>query len=297
MECFDALTPLPSRLQLPPGPWATLLEGLCARFPAIPAERWRDRFARGRVQRPDGAALSADAPWRVGQEIVYFREVENEPAIPFMETVLYQDAHLLVADKPHFLPVVPSGRFVRETLLARLRQRPGCQALVPLHRIDRATAGLVLFSLRPDSRSAYQALFGGRRMHKRYEALAPALPGMAFPAERRSRLVRGAPFFRMQEVEGQPNSLTGIDVLERGRGHWRYLLTPVTGRKHQLRVHMAALGAPIANDPLYPSLRQAPDGPEDFAHPLGLLARTLAFTDPLSGAMRHFESRLSLGDA
>jgi tRNA pseudouridine32 synthase/23S rRNA pseudouridine746 synthase len=294
MERPDALMPLPSRLQLPPGPWATLLEGLCVRFPAIAMAQWQDRFARGRVRDPDGAVLSADDPWRVGQEIVYFREVEDEPAIPFTETVLYQDAHLLVADKPHFLPVVPSGRFVRETLLTRLRQRPGCEALVPLHRIDRSTAGLVLFSVHSASRAAYQALFREHRIDKRYEALAPALPGVAFPIERRSRLAPGAPFFRMQEVTGEPNSLTGIDVLERGEGDWRYVLTPVTGRKHQLRVHMAALGVPIRNDPLYPGLRQAAVGAEDFAHPLKLLARSLTFTDPISGAVRHFESRLSL---
>lgn len=294
MERPEAFTPLPSRLQLPPGPWATLLEGLCARFPAIPMRQWQDRFARGRVQKPDGAALSADDPWQVGQEIVYFREVEDEPSIPFIETVLYQDAHLLVADKPHFLPVVPSGRFVRETLLTRLRQRPGCEALVPLHRIDRATAGLVLFSMQWASRSAYQALFREHRIHKRYQALAPALPGVEFPTERRSRLARGEPFFRMQEVMGEPNSLTGIEVLERGEGDWRYLLTPVTGRKHQLRVHMAALGVPIRNDPLYPGLQQGGAGPEDFAHPLKLLAHSLRFTDPVSGAARHFESGLSL---
>ncbi|WDS37199.1 pseudouridine synthase [Pseudoxanthomonas sp.] len=294
MERPEAFTPLPSRLQLAPGPWATLLEGLCARFPAIPEARWEDRFARGRVQKPDGGVLAAGDPWRVGQDIVYFREVDDEATIPFMEAVLYQDAHLLVADKPHFLPVVPSGRFVRETLLTRLRQRPGCDALVPLHRIDRATAGLVLFSTNPASRAAYQALFREQRIHKRYEALAPAMHGAAFPLEHRSRLVQGEPFFRMQEVMGEPNSLTGIDVLERGEGDWRYALTPVTGRKHQLRVHMAALGVPIRNDPLYPGLGPPAVGSEDFAHPLKLLARSLAFTDPLSGAMRHFESGLSL---
>ncbi len=293
MELTESCTPIPSRLQLAPGPWATLLEGLCARFPSIPRAQWQDRFARGRVQDRHGAALAPHGAWRVGQEIVYFREVADEPVIPFIETVVYQDAHILVADKPPFLPVVPSGRFVRQTLLARLRARTANDALVPLHRIDRATAGLVMFSLDPASRAAYQALFRERRIDKRYEALAPPLPDRVFPLERRSRLARGTPFFVTAEVDGPPNSLTRIQVLERGSTDWRYGLEPVTGRKHQLRVHMAALGAPIRNDPFYPVPRTAQE-PEAFAHPLKLLAKGLSFSDPICGAARHFESTLSL---
>lgn len=271
-----------------------MLEGLCARFPAIPTAIWQDRFTRGRVQRADGSALRADDPWRVGLEIRYFREVLDEPAIPFAETIIYQDAHLLVADKPHFLPVVPAGRFVTQTLLARLRARTDCTALVPLHRIDRATAGLVLFSVNPASRGLYQALFRERGIDKRYEALAPALPDLCFPLERRSRLERGEPFFRTAEVPGEANSLTRITLLERGAGDWRYGLEPVTGRKHQLRVHMAALGAPIRNDPLYPRLQGKAGDEDDFAHPLKLLARSVAFVDPIDGATRHFHSDLVL---
>lgn len=238
-------------------------------------------------------ALAPDDAWRVGQEIVYFREVADEPVIPFTESVVYQDAHILVADKPHFLPVVPAGRFVRQTLLARLRARTGNDDLVPLHRIDRATAGLVLFSLNPASRAAYQALFRERRIDKRYQALAPPLPDAVFPLERRSCLARGIPFFVMAEVDGPANSLTRIRVLERGSTDWRYGLEPVTGRKHQLRVHMAALGAPIRNDPLYP-VPEAVQAAEDFAQPLQLLASRLSFVDPICGALRHFTSGLSL---
>lgn len=293
VEPFSSQPCIASRLQLMAGPWATLLDGLCARFPAIPAEQWRSRFARGLVQDRDGIALQADAAWRTGLEIVYFREVADEAPIPFAETVIHQDAHLLIADKPHFLPVVPAGRFVQETLLARLRQRLGSVDLVPLHRIDRATAGLVMFSLNPASRAAYQALFRERRIEKRYEALAAPLPGQAFPLERRSRLERAVPFFRMQELAGEANSLTRIEVLERGQTDWRYALFPISGRKHQLRVHMAALGAPIRNDPLYPQL-QPQAATDDFARPLKLLARTLTFIDPICGAARHFESGLTL---
>ena len=288
----DANGLAPSRLQLPPGPWRTVLDCLCARFPAISREVWRDRFARGRVLDAGGAPLAVDAPYRVGAEIRYFREVEDEAAIPFEEAVLHVDAHLVVADKPHFLPVTPAGGHVRETLLARLVQRLGNPDLVPLHRIDRDTAGLVLFSANPATRDAYQSLFRQRRIHKRYEAIAPALPGLSFPLVHASRLEAGEPFFRMREVDGAPNSETRIDVIERAGASWRYALEPVTGRKHQLRVHMAALGAPIHNDRLYPQLM--PAAGDDYTRPLQLLARALAFVDPLSGAGRDFESALRL---
>ena len=282
-----------SRLQLPPGDWPTLVDGLCARFPAITRAQWLDRFARGRVQGRDGAVLGAMDPYRVGMEVRYFREVDDEPSIPFQEVVLHADEDLWVVDKPHFLPVVPAGRHVDETLLARLRRDSGNPDLVPLHRLDRATAGLVLFSASRRTRGRYQALFRERAIDKTYEALAQPLPDLAFPHVRRSRLERGEPFFRMREVAGEANSETHVDVIARGDGLWRYRLRPVTGRKHQLRVHMAALGAPIANDESYPRL-QAEPGVPDFSRPLKLLARELAFVDPLTGRRREFCSRREL---
>lgn len=269
-----------------------MLEGLCARFPAIGRARWLDRFERGLVRDADGQAVAADAAYRVGAELTYYREVESEPEIPFDEVVLHVDEHLVVVDKPHFLPVTPAGKHVEQTLLARLVRRLGNADLVPLHRIDRGTAGLVLFSARADSRALYQALFPLRRISKRYEALAPALPEAAFPLVRRSHLERGEPFFRMREGEGGANSETRVEVLDRSDGIWCYGLEPVTGRKHQLRVHMAALGAPILNDPFYPDCRDPMV--DDYARPLKLLARSLQFVDPLSGQERRFESQRDL---
>ena len=282
-----------SRLQLPPGDWTCLLEGLCARFPRIDRGQWQDRFARGRVRDAQGRALAADHPWQVGLEIHYFREVVDEPVIPFQEAILHVDAHLLVADKPHFLPVTPAGGYVQQTLLARLVARTGNPDLVPLHRLDRLTAGLVLFSTRPGARDAYQRLFRERRIVKTYEAIAPALPGQAFPLERHSRLVPGEPFFRMAEAPGEPNARTRIEVIEGEGPWWRYRLHPETGRKHQLRVHMAALGAPIRGDDLYPELNTALQG--DATPALQLLAKALAFEDPLTGESRQFRSQLALG--
>ena len=281
-----------STVHLPPGHWATVLDALCGHFATISRAQWLDRIERGRVLDGQGGAITAQTPYRVGLRIHYYREVADEPVIPFGETVLHVDEHLVVADKPHFLPVTPAGGFVEQTLLRRLIRRLDNPALVPLHRIDRLTAGLVLFSANPASRAAYQALFRERRIDKRYEALAPALPELAFPHLRRSRIVAGEPFFRMREAAGEANSETRIEVLEQGAGDWRYALFPLTGRKHQLRLHMAALGAPISGDPLYPAL--AEPAADDHLRPLKLLAKELAFVDPLSGQPRHFASVLTL---
>lgn len=277
-----------STLQLPPGAWPTVLDCLCERFPAVTRSQWRERMARGRVADDVGNCITPDTPYRVGLEVHYYREVADEQPIPFDEVVLRADDDLLVADKPHFLPVTPTGIHVHETLLGRLIRRTGNHALAPLHRIDRETAGLVMFSTNPDSRARYQALFRERRIEKHYEAIAPALRDVAFPCTRASRIVAGDPFFRMQEIEGPANSETRIDVLARGDAQWRYALAPITGRKHQLRVHMAALGAPIANDGLYPSVIHRATG--DYSAPLQLLARHLSFVDPLRGIERSFSS-------
>lgn len=279
------------RARLPPGPWATVREALRARYPGLPEALWDERFARGHVVDDDGRPLAPDAPFRAGVPVHYLRRFDEAP-IPVAESILHVDAHLVVVDKPHFLPVIPAGRYRRETLLARLVAKLGNPDLSPLHRLDRGTAGLVLFSATRATRDAYQALFRERRIAKTYEALAPPLPGLAFPLVRESRLARHPDGFRMMEVPGEPNAHTRVDVLERGAPWWRYALEPRTGQMHQLRVHMAAIGAPIANDPWYPEA--APPGPDDHGRPLKLLAKSLAFVDPLDGRDRRFESRLAL---
>ena len=281
-----------STLYLPPGAWATVLDCLCAKFPAISREQWLDRIARGRVLDGEGQPISTDLAYREGLKVHYFREVPNETPIPVLETILYADEHLVVADKPHFLPVTPAGEYVEQTLLRRLIQRLDNPDLVPLHRIDRHTAGLVLFSANRQTRSAYQALFPTRRIEKTYEAIAPALPDVQFPRLHESRLVNGDPFFRMQEGPGVSNTSTRIEVSERNGDLWRYALFPVTGKKHQLRVHMAALGAAICNDPFYPEVVKQPV--DDYDRPLKLLAKALEFTDPVSGEPRRFHTQLRL---
>lgn len=281
-----------STVHLRPGNWATLFDAVCAHFPRIPPDTWRERFARGRVLDEDGLPFAAEHPYRAGMRVHYFREVDAESPIPFAESIVHADADLVVADKPHFLPVAPSGRHVAETLLARLVARLDNPHLVPLHRIDRDTAGLVLFSANPATRARYQALFRERAIEKSYEALAAPLPDFAFPLVRRTRIVAGTPFFRMRETAGAANSETHIGVISREAARWRYALQPVSGRKHQLRVHMAALGAAIENDPYYPELHTV--DPADFSRPLRLVARALDFEDPLDGRRRRFESGIAL---
>ncbi len=282
----------PSRQWLPPGPWETVLDFLKERYPGVEPAAWLSRMARGQVVDETGRRLDAASPYRAGACIFYYREPESERPIPFDERVLYRDEHILVADKPHFLPVAPAGRFLRETLLVRLRAKGAPAHLAPAHRLDRETAGVVLFSLNPATRGAYASLFQDRRVEKVYEALAPARPALGLPLTRRSRVVAGEPFFRMKEVEGEPNTETRVELIESTGGVALYRLRPVTGRKHQLRVHLSALGIPILNDRLYPEAGAA--GADDFSAPLKLLAKSISFRDPLTGRERHFESGRSL---
>ncbi len=192
-------------------------------------------MARERVLDETWQPIGPEQPYQTGLTVHYFREIENEPAIPVEATVVYVDEHLLVADKPHFLPVVPSGRFVRETLLWRLIEQFNNPDLSPLHRIDRDTAGLVMFSTTQSGRDRYHALFRERRIDKHYEALARAAPDVSFPCIRESRITRGEPFFRSQEVSGPINAHTRIEVISRHsaiENHWHYRLLPSTGRTH-----------------------------------------------------------------
>lgn len=276
-----------SRCVLGTGPWRSLHEALCARFPNVAPGDWLARLAAGRVLDAGGAAFAVDAPFTAGLVVSYTREVPDETQIPGEVLIVYADERIVVADKPAGLPVMPTGRWVRQTLQWRVLAALGLEAAVPLHRLDRDTAGLVLLSVDRASRAAYQGLFRARRIRKQYEALASPLPGRTWPLVYRSRLVRGDPFFRMRETDGEPNAETRLDVLERHPQCWRYRLEPVTGRKHQLRVHMAALGAPIRGDALYPEIGTV-------AGPLALLARALEFVDPVDGRTRCFESRREL---
>lgn len=273
-----------------------MLDFLVERFPNVPRQSWLDRLNRGEVLDQSGTPLSLHVathpPYPTHRRLFYYREVPSEPVIPFDEVVVFEDEHLMVVDKPHFLPVVPSGGYLNETVLVRLKRQRGLDDLVPIHRIDRDTAGLVMLSKQPKTRAAYCALFSQHQVYKTYEAIAPWRFDVPMPQTRHSRIQEAGHFMLQCEVDGPPNATTHIKVLEVRGELARYQLSPVTGQRHQLRVHMLGLGLPILNDGLYPVL--TPEGQLDYARPLQLLAKSLVFTDPVSGQAQCFESRRTL---
>jgi tRNA pseudouridine32 synthase / 23S rRNA pseudouridine746 synthase len=284
-----------SCVALPHGPWPRLLDFLAERLPAVNAAQWEQRMDAGHVLDETGAALPPQAPHVPGTRVYYYRALEAEPPIPFMEDIVHHDDHLLVADKPHFLPVTPGGRYVQETLLVRLKRRTGIETLTPIHRIDRETAGLVAFSVRPQDRDAYQRLFREQQVEKVYEAIALLRTDLPLPAVYRSRIVEDVQFFRQREVPGEPNSETAIERVQARGDLGLYRLRPRSGRTHQLRVHMNGLGRPIVGDRFYPEVMHGPDATdEDRSQPLRLIARELAFIDPVTGAPRRFTSQRAL---
>lgn len=283
----------PSCVVLPSQGQGLALDFLCQRLPAVSRSDWLQRMAAHEVVDERGRPVTPETPFLTGLRIYYYRQTAHEPPMPFRAQVLYQDAHLVVADKPHFLPVTPGGSYIQHTLLVQLKNQLGLPDLSPIHRIDRDTAGLVLLSTQRSDRGAYQALFREQRVHKTYQAIAPYRPELGFPREHRSRMQESGHFIRMQEVAGPPNSHTRLTLLEHNT-HWaRYQLEPISGKRHQLRVHMAALGIGILGDGLYPEVNDAPEG--DFSRPLRLLAQAIAFTDPLTQQQRHFHSQYTLG--
>ncbi|MFI9173458.1 RluA family pseudouridine synthase [Streptomyces lincolnensis] len=279
----------PVRVRLPPGDaWATVRDHLVARLAAGPGVI-DGMLDAGLIVDASGHPVSRDRTYEPGMFVWFHRDLPDEERVPFTVDVLYRDEHVVVADKPHFLATTPRGSHVTETALARLRRQLGIPTLGAAHRLDRLTAGLVLFTVRPEERGAYQTLFRDRRVAKGYEAVAPYDPGLDLPRTVRSRIVKERGVLAAREVEGEPNASSRIEALEHRDGRARYRLTPYTGQTHQLRVHMSTLGVPILGDPLYPVVT-GPVAVGDFRRPLQLLARALEFTDPVTGLDHRFVS-------
>ena len=285
----------PSCVALSVGPWTTVLDFLAERLPTVSRQAWAARMHNGEVLDEQGHAVHAEQPYASGTHLFYYRHIADEPDLPVQERIVFQDDHLVVADKPHFMPVTPGGQYVRQSLLVRLKRQLGIDSLSPVHRIDRETAGLVLLCVRPQDRNAYQALFRERQVHKVYEAVAPYRAELRLPLTRRSRIEAcTTQFFRSEEIEGTPNSETTLSLLKVQGNSALYRLEPVTGKRHQLRIHMQAIGLPIEGDQFYPEVLRGAGDPEDFSHPLQLLARSVSFTDPVTGKTRSFASGQSL---
>ena len=275
---------------------ANLLAFFITQFPHIDAKEWEQRFADGQILDIEGLPQEAGDPYQPNTHLIYFRRLAREPDIPFVEKILFQDEHIVVADKPHFLPVTPSGLYLQQTLLNRLRKKTQIATLSPIHRIDRDTAGLVIFSVQPNERAQYQNLFRDRAVQKIYEAIAPYAPSLAerLPMTYQSRLEESAHFLQMREVEGDSNADTYIEIIDVKNPWARYRLKPGSGKKHQLRCQLNALGAPIKNDQIYPVLTPYQEYELDFSKPLQLLAQEIAFEDPVTKETRYFRSEQEL---
>ena len=276
------LDPLPS----------TILEHLVGHFAHVPEAEWRERMRAGKVMLDDGTAIDESTPYRVDLLVLYSREVSDEKEFAGRESIVFRDGNIIVVDKPHGIPVVPSGRVVNESLLRRVIASTGIAELSPVHRLDRETAGLVVFAIRRESRGAYQKLFADRTIEREYRAVARV---DRMPEVRHwtlsTRLDVEEPWFRMRIVDGEPNAETEIELLETRGGRGLFALRPRSGKKHQLRIHMASIGYPIENDPYYPVLL---DDRYDLDPPMQLLASRLAFIDPVTGREMEFRSGLRL---
>ena len=284
-----------SKVFLPPGPFLTLLDFLEQRFPKGTRSGWESRMLSGRVMDENGVVLMPDCPYQAGRYVYYYREVIENFSIPFEEELIYEDENILVADKPHFLPVTPVGPYIQETLLVRLRNKTGIEQLSAVHRLDLETSGLVLFTKKAEHRNLYASLFRNKQVYKSYIAIAPFTDRYTWPHEYTSRIESSSQFMKMQEVEGPMNSTTTIRMLDRYEGLALYELKPSTGKKHQLRVHMNALGIPICHDQIYPVMREyVPPEIRNYDNPLQLLAKKLEFTDPVTQQPKIFRSKRRL---
>lgn len=293
-----AIANTPSKLSLPqrnPGV-TTVLEYLVLKFPAITRDVWQQRMADGKVHWHGGSLISANSLFEAQQRVYYYREVDTEPVIPFAEKIIFQDELILVAYKPHFLPVTPGGEYVEECLQNRLRKTTGNQQLQAVHRIDKATAGLVLFSIDPSSRQHYHNLFETHKVNKTYQAISNTNDKQAEINQQweiNNRLEKSGTRFLMHIVEGPANSHSRIRCLQCSADKALFELNPITGKTHQLRLHMQSLGWPILNDTYYPQLL-TPVMPDDYSKPMQLIAQHLQFIDPVTQQARSFSSDTEL---
>jgi len=289
----------PSEVTLPPQNqgWVTILDFLDHKFPRIGRKVWQSRIIDGKVHWQSGEPVTLESEFKPSKRLCYYREVQEEPRIPFEHKIIFKNDHLLVVCKPHFLPVTPGSEYVNECLLERVRRQTGITDIVPLHRLDRDTAGLVMFSINPDSRHLYYELFSQRKIKKTYLAVAHLNNELRMLSEGHkwnieNRLKQSKENFTMVEVEGEINSSSEIELISKKEDLGFFELTPESGKKHQLRMHMMRIGAPILNDRFYPKLlpKEAPD----FENPLQLLAQKLFFNDPINQIERSFETTLKL---
>lgn len=261
------------------------------RLPRVRPERIDELLREGGIVDLDGP-ITLDTPYLPGGAIWFHRDLPVEFDVPFPIEIVHRDENILIVDKPHFLSTIPRGQHILQTALVKLRRDLDLPDLVPAHRLDRVTAGLVMFIVDPARRGAYQTMFHNRLVHKEYEAIARFDPELELPRTVISRIVKERQVLRAYETDGEPNAETLVELLEHRDGLARYRLRPRTGRTHQIRLHMNGLGIPILGDDFYPELTDKPV--DDYTRPLQLLASGLEFVDPLTREPRRFETRRTL---
>ncbi|MDK8340892.1 MAG: pseudouridine synthase [Winkia sp. UMB3164B] len=256
----------------------TLLQWMQQRYEKLDATELKKLFAQGAFVNSAGDALGADTPSELIRQGVYFyRPIADEVDTPIEVPVLAQTENWIAVDKPAGLATMPRGAFVARSVTVALRRQERNDEPVPAHRLDRPTAGVLLFTKRKQVRGAYQKLFEERKVQKSYRLLAPtaSLPD-SFSFEARIYRVDGQHRVGVAHT-GEANSYTKFRRLSKRGNISLYEARPQTGKMHQIRAHMAALGAPLVGDRLY--------GWEGEQVPLQLLAHSLSFGDPFAKAV------------
>jgi 23S rRNA pseudouridine1911/1915/1917 synthase len=264
---------------------APLLEHLARDHAHSSAEQWRARVEAGELEL-DGRPAGVDAVLAAGSELVWHRPPWEEPAADTRFQVLYEDALLVVVAKPRGLPTLPGAGFLEHTLLAQVRARfPEAN---PMHRLGRATSGLVLFARTHAAAAALQAAWRGHRIGKVYRALGQGVAGE--DALVITTPIGPVPHPLLGTVQaasplGKP-ALSRVWALARREQDTLFQVEIETGRPHQIRIHLAWAGHPLVGDPLYGPgglpLADRPGLPGDGGY--FLHAERLRFLHPGTGA-------------
>lgn len=263
---------------------ATIFEYLVVRFPHLSKDVLAKRIEEGKIFFSDKTPILLTTPYKYGVTLFYYRENPEEIKINFQEKIIFQNNEILVVDKPHFIPVTPSGKYVNECLLSRVIKKCQIKDLTPVHRLDKDTAGIIIFSKNKNTRSLYHKLFQNREISRKYYAVCEIntlVEQKEWLVE--NRLTSSDPWYKMKIENGQVNAITYIKLLDIKDRKGLFFLEPRTGKKHQLRLHLSTLGFNIVNDPLYPEIVDK----KDSYPPMQLLAYSLSFYDPVS--MKFFE--------